>query len=200
MAAHDVLGDVYDYVREFAQIAGRVPAYRDDQIVRAQQNAMVMPPDTEFCVLSYLRSVRHGTTAETFPDEQGGVALAETLEHIVQVDIYGAEPFVPGEVTRERAQALELASRSGAGCRFFSGRGLGLLYADDVAMRPGWDDAKNYTMCYSLTLHLEQAFTITRREDYFTALNVRSVAAHDPDTRPNIPGWLQTENVDTDHT
>lgn len=198
----DLLGIVFDYIKQYAQVPGAVAAYTDDQIIRGQQNAAILPELTEFCVYTYLRGIRHGTTLEALPDENDAALVEEKVEHLVQVDLYSAEPYTPQESTRERAQALEMISRSGVGARFFEsqGAGLSLLYAEDIGLRPGWDDTKNYTACFTTILHIEQNFSIKLTELSFTGLNVRSVPAHDAAGRTNQPGWLLTENVDTDHT
>ena len=199
--ALDLLGIVFDYVKQYAQVPGTVAAYTDDQIVRGQQNAAILPELTEFCVITYLRGIRHGTTLEAFPDSKDAALLEEKVEHLVQVDLYSAEPYTPQEDTRERAQALEMISRSGVGARFFEaqGAGLSLLFAEDIGLRPGWDDTKNYTACFTTILHIEQNFSVSLTELSFTGTRVRSVPAHDAAGRVNLPGWVQTENVDTDH-
>ena len=84
----DLLGIVFDYVKQYAQVPGAVAAYTDDQIVRGQQNTAILPELTEFCVITYLRGLRHGTTLEALPDETDAARVEEKVEHLVQVDLY----------------------------------------------------------------------------------------------------------------
>lgn len=195
----DVLGIVFDFVQTFACNPPNVPAYTNEQIIRGQLNATVPPEMTEIASIVHLGTVRHGTTAESLPDNKSLADIQETAEHIVQIDLYSMEPVTPQERTIERAQVLEMIARSHRGADFFKGTGLQLLYADDVSNSPVWDDTKNYTAHYTMRLHLEQTITRRMQTDYFTGLNVRSAPAHTPEERPAPPGWLQTEPIDKDH-
>lgn len=199
----DVLGVVYDFIKTYACAGdGSAPvAYTDDQIIRGVQNATVAPEVTDFAVITHAGTVRHGTTLEGWPDMSGTSVDRELIEHIVQVDLYSAEPYTAQEVTCTRAQYLEMIARSARGVAFFEARGLSLLYADDLTQRASWDDTKNYTACYSTRLHISEIVTrTTTGDDYFTALNVQSIGAHTPATRTATAGVLWTENVDNNHT
>lgn len=194
----DILATVYDFVVQYAQDPD-LPALSGDQVIRAVQNAMIMPQNVEVVLLSNRGAIRHGTTLESPPDALSTVTLMETVEHIVDVALYSAEPAVPQEVTQRRALLLEMVARSSRGADFFTKQGLDLLYADNVNTRAEWDDTHNYNACYMLSLHIAEQIQSTYEDDYFTALNVRSTPAHDPDTRPAPPGWVQTENPDNYH-
>ena len=196
----DVIGAVYDFVKAYANNGTDVPAYTGDQIVRGVLNASVAPSVTDFAVITHTGTIRHGTTVETFPDALGKSEMQETVEHVVQVDFYSLEPLTKQEVTINRAQCLEMCARSHHGVTYFKAYSLDLMYAENVTNKPLWDETKNYTSCYSVRLHLGETLTKTVQDDYFDALRVRTVPAHDPATRPSPEGWLQTEPIDKDHS
>lgn len=195
----DILGAVYDFVKAYACNGTDVPAYTDNQIIRGVLNASVAPDVTEFAVITHTGTIRHGTTVETLPDAKSNSEIMETVEHIVQVDFYSMEPVTAQEVTINRAQCLEMCARSHHGVTYFKAYNLDLMYADNVTARPLWDETKNYTSCYTVRLHLSETLHKTVADDYFDAIRVRTVPAHDPDTRPVLPGWIQTEPIDRDH-
>ena len=196
----DILGAVYAFIKAYACNGTAVPAYTDDQIIRGVLNAAVAPEVTEFAVMTHTGTIRHGTTVETFPDALGKSEIQETVEHVVQVDFYSMEPVTAQEVTINRAQCFEMCARSHHGVSYFKAYNLDLLYAENVTNRPLWDETKNYTSCYTVRLHLGETVTKTVSDDYFDAIRVRTVPAHDPATRPAPAGWLQTEPIDKDHS
>lgn len=196
----DVMGAVYDFVKEFACNGADVPQYDDRQIVRGVLNASVAPDVTDFAVITHTGTIRHGSTVETFPDTLGKSDMLETVEHIVQVDFYSPEPLTQQEVTINRAQCLEMCARSHHGVTYLKAYHLDLLYAENVTNRPLWDETKNYTSCYTVRLHIAETLIKSVADDYFDAISVRTVPAHDPATRPSLEGWLQTEPIDKDHS
>lgn len=196
----DVMGAVYDFVKEFACNGTDVPQYEDRQIVRGVLNASVAPEVTDFAVITHTGTIRHGSTVETFPDAQGKSDMLETVEHIVQVDFYSLEPLTKQEFTINRAQCLEMCAGAHHGVTYLKAYNLDLLYAENVTNRPQWDETKNYTSCYTVRLHIAETLVKSVEDDYFDAISVRTVPAHDPDTRPSPEGWLQTEPIDNDHT
>ena len=58
----DVLAITYDFVKSFAK-GFDMPAYPDDHIVQGFQNMAALPEGThEFCVITLLNSIKHGTS------------------------------------------------------------------------------------------------------------------------------------------
>ena len=109
---------VCKFVHEFAKGDG-VPQYGKRQFVQGFQNMANPPCGThEFCTVSLLNSIRHGTgwhhwtnekTSDPEPFEQH---LEAVVEHVVQIDMCSAEPYVLPQVTAERAQILQLVAGS----------------------------------------------------------------------------------------
>lgn len=175
----DVLSAVYDFVLQYAK-SDNVPAYREEQIIIAWQNSATLPADTqEFCVISEINTVRHGTNEESAVIDDS-VTFYETLEHIIQLDFYGVNPYD----TRVRANAIEMLAFSRVATAFFSAYSdqyLTCLYADDVRNLTGLDETKTFIARYQVTLHLEERLNQAIQTDYFTNVN------------------LHLENVDVHH-
>ena len=174
----DVLDAVYDFVLACAYDQD-IPQYTEDQIIRGWQNDATLPPETqEFCIISELNTVRHGTNEETaFIDDH--VNFYETIEHVIQLDFYSPEQLY----ARGRANIIELLARSRVATTFFKAANpdLTCLYADDPRNLTGLDDTKSFVARYQLTLHLEERAKLEIPTDYFTSINIH------------------TENVDVHH-
>ena len=119
---------VCKFVHEFAKGDG-VPQYGERQFVQGFQNMANPPCGThEFCTVSLLNSIRHGTgwhhwtnekTSDPEPFEQH---LEAVVEHVVQIDMCSAEPYVLPQVTAERAQILQLVAGSNIATEYATGR------------------------------------------------------------------------------
>ena len=205
--AVDALDAVYDLVKKYAYNPSDTASVQlaDDQIIRADlNNAIATDSTTEMCIISHNGTIRHGTNHYDYATDKTDTekfleSTCELLEHIITIDFLCAEPLQKQEVTAERAQIIELLSRSPKLNDFLKSYGFSVLYADNVTIVTSWDDTKNYTIKYSVKLHIGQAFIYASESDYFTGLRVRSASAHNPETRVNIPGKLQTECVDNNH-
>ena len=157
----DVLGAVYDFVQAFAWRNDDVPQLKDDQIIRGWQNTGTLPQgSTEFCVITLLQSVRHGTPVNTaLKDDYEYSAQYEKLkEHFISVDFCSAEPYVLPQATKLRADILEMISFSPHGVEFFQkvSPALSIMYAEGVQDLSFLDPDKVYTARYQLTLHVSE--------------------------------------------
>lgn len=174
----DILGAVYDYVQAFAYLEPDVPQYRDDQIVRGWQNTAVLPQNTtEFCIITLLRTERHGKPSDRplVNDEGFAGQMWQLVEHVVQIDCCSAEPFVLPQATKLRAEQIVMISNSRYGPAYFKQQSplLNCLKAEGVSDMSFLDPDKLYTARYMCTLHLEE-IQHSRAIDVnsFTAVNL----------------------------
>lgn len=199
----DVLAITYDFVKSFAK-GFDMPAYSDDHIVQGFQNMASLPPGThEFCTITLLNSIKHGTDWHYWtnfhkddpePFEQH---LKAVIEDIVQIDMCSAEPYTQPQVTLERAQALQLAANSNLATEFYeheSGGNATCLFAEDVQNLTGFDETKTYTCRYMLRLHLGVKAHAAYEADYFTHVDVRPMALDGSNL--GTPGTILTGNID----
>lgn len=183
----DILGVVYDFIKAYAWREDDAPQYADSEIIRGWQNTGTLPQGTtQFCVITLLRSERHGAPVN-FPDlsaDHFGATVAALVEHAVQVDFCSAEPFVLPQATKTRADIIQMLAFNYFGVDFFQQADdrLRLMYADNVNDLSFLDPDKLYTARYQTVLHIsEQQYTNFLNVDYFTSVN------------------LHTENVDAHH-
>ena len=199
----DVLAITYDFVKFFAK-GFDMPAYPDDHIVQGFQNMATLPEGThEFCVITLLNSIKHGTgwhywtnvlKSDPEPFEQH---IKAVIEYIIQVDMCSAEPFTQPQVTLDRAQALQLAAGSNIGTEFYeheSGGDLTCLYAEDVQKLSGCDETKTYTCRYMLRIHLGMKAHAAYESDYFSKIAVRAMDVDGYNL--GTPGTILTGDVD----
>lgn len=157
----DVLGVMYDFVRAFSWRSADVPKLRRDQVLRGWQNLATLPADTpEFCVISLVRSVRHGfpcntpkVTAKCYEAQ-----LSTVMEHVVQADFCSASPVIDADVTRLRADLLHTVCCGRAAYDFIQGqsRDLAMLYADDVQSAAFLDPDSSYSARYFFQMHITE--------------------------------------------
>ena len=195
---------VCKFVHEFAKGDG-VPQYGERQFVQGFQNMANPPRGThEFCTVSLLNSIRHGTgwhhrtnekTSDPEPFEQH---LEAVVEHVVQIDMCSAEPYVLPQVTAERAQILQLVAGSNIATEYFenaTGGRLTCLYAEDAQDLAGFDETKSYTRRYMLRLHLAEKYDAHFDSDYFTKIDIKPMALDGSDRTE--PGAIHYGEVDT---
>lgn len=187
----DVLDAVYDFILQYAWRNDDVPQYDPGQIVRGWQNAAVLPNTTEFCVITTLSTVRHGTPVDysLVTTEEINAQYAKVSEYLIQVDFCSAEPNTLPEVTKARADIIEMLFFTHKAAEFFNQyEGLGLMYADDVRDLSYLDENKLYNARYSVTLHISNTVTSSFYEQP-SFNNVHFDTVH----VPNV------ENVDIHH-
>lgn len=186
----DILGAVYDFVLAYAK-SDDIPAYTEDQIVRGFQNMAAMPENThEFCTITLLNTVRHGTNHEFYTntadntDETLKQHFQEVLEHVIQLDFCSAEPFVLPQITQARANIIELVAGSNQATDFFENYPdengnkdlITCLYAEDLQNLTGFDETKTYTARYMVRLHLQERFSAAFDVDYFNKIAIKPMA------------------------
>ena len=195
---------VCKFVHEFVK-GDDVPQYSKSQIIQGFQNLANPPRGThEFCTVSLLNSIRHGTdwnhwTNEKISDpEPFTQRLEAVIEHMVQVDMCSAEPYVLPQVTAERAQILQLVAGSNIATEYFESATAGkltCLYAEDAQNLAGFDETKSYTVRYMLRLHLAEKYDAHFANDYFTKIDIKPMALDGSDRTE--PGAIHYGEVDT---
>lgn len=164
----DVLGCAARFIQLAASSSG-LPEFRMEQIIRGWQSLAVLPKMAEYCVISQLTSMRHGTNAYLYDDPNavvdpitgeinGNFYMGKLVEHQVQIDFFGDTAAVPIELTRRRAHVVEtLANSTEASCIFKQMNPLiSCLYADDVQSMGEMDDGHAIRHRHMLLLHLSE--------------------------------------------
>ncbi|MDE7064492.1 MAG: hypothetical protein K2O70_03355 [Desulfovibrionaceae bacterium] len=143
----DVLGAVHDFLT--ARI-GLAP----EGIVRGWQNRAALPDVSSYTVLTLLNAARRGTNIHVWSHAPEDDGLTESIRMLilydVQVDLCGLDESV---VNAQAAQLVMLA-RDAVGVEFFRERELSCLYADDPRALPFSNELQQWTVRYSVTLHL----------------------------------------------
>lgn len=158
----DLLGVMYDFVQMHAKRCADIPPLRDEQILRGWQNLATLPADTpEFCVLSMVRSVRHGMPCDIPKITKCSYSsqLHCVMEHVVQADFCSASPITDPQITETRANLLHMVCVSGISGEFLkrsSGGTLAMLYADDVQSAAFLDPDSSYTARYFFQMHITE--------------------------------------------
>lgn len=161
----DLYGAVYDFVLAFAR-----PELPPDAIYRGWRNRSALPAmSEEYAVISVLGHYRRGATVERFSapsaESDGELELTELVEADVQIDLCSN-----GDAARRRAQCLETAARSTAGCDFFAARGVGCLYATDVRDISFEGDSNQFVRRCMTTLRLSFPTGVKVAQDWFAAV------------------------------
>lgn len=161
--------DVYRAVFEFVRFAAQ-PALSEDAIYRGWQNRSALPAlSEEYAVISVLGQYRRGSTIEEFSapsaDEDGAIELRELVEADVQIDFCSAD-----DRARRRAQCIETAARSSAGCDFFKSYSIGCLYATDVRDMSFVGDSDQFVRRCMVTLRLSYITGVLVTQDWFSAV------------------------------
>lgn len=164
----DVLGAVYDFLTEYIGA---------ENIVRGWQNRSALPADVDYVVLTLINAERTGTNTHKSDPESETETISMLNHYSVQVDFCGDDET---EVMQLAAK-LVLLARDGLAVDFFNGKGMSCRYADDPRSVPFTNDQNQWTMRYSVTLHLAAWENVELASDYFGSVNV------------------QIENVDVHH-
>ena len=157
----DILGAAYDMVREFAWRNNDLPQLAEDQVLRGWQNSASLPPDsTEFCIISLLRTERHGKPANlplATADDYSAQFFC-VMEHVIQADFCGADPFEAAQAVKLRADLLCSVCHTPLACDFLRliSPDLTCLYADNPTDNSFLDMDKLYSVRYSVQMHLSE--------------------------------------------
>lgn len=161
--SNDVLGCVFRFIQDHVHDENMLPL-KDSQILRSWNSAAIAPQTSEYCILTHTGSVRHGTNVYAYRlPEEGDMGICETakfLEHFIQVDFFCSDQSAPPDLTRRRAQVLELLANSQAAPSIFSSMNerMTCLYADNVQCFNEVDEAHRMRQRHTLTLHTGEHF------------------------------------------
>ena len=172
----DVLSCVHRFILDCAMAPPDIPPLQDKQILRTWQSLAPLPDAAEYCLITLIGTIRHGTTvidyapqidpriesyltnqSQTLNDdysERGSRHLRQLYEYTVQVDFFGVDTVAPQ--TYERARLCHLLACSSEASAIFHDYNprLSCLYADDISSFGELDDGHLIRQRYSLTLHL----------------------------------------------
>lgn len=175
MKAQNLTPNIRTAIQEFLEIFA-VPDVAPENIFYGNQNNLALPPEgNDYVIYSYISSVRHGTSAEDWEQDQNddNVYLSTTTEVLVQVDCYASTlNGSDGMNAMLRAQALETVCRSHVGVQFFVDRGISLLHADDPRDTTIVGDSDNYVRRSTLMIHLSMQSQIKVSMGFFSAVDV----------------------------
>lgn len=173
--------DVYTAAYDFAQ-AFALPALPPENIIHGWQNRNHLPETTnEYAVITVLDTKRRGTNVQTFTfnpaTQEDGILVSSTLVICgVQCDFCAND-----DTARQRAQSLELVSRSPMATDFFAPYGISPLYAEDVRDLSFVDGSEQFVQRFTVALHLSFWASIAAGVGWFDRVN------------------LYTENIDVHH-
>lgn len=179
----DILSAVYDFVLKYACDAGAgVPAYDETQIVRGWQNSATLPPTVnEFCIITELNTIAHGTTSELCKTDVE-CQYKRTVEHVIQIDFISSEGITAPHATLLRANVINMLCNTSVATSFFKSfsENLTCLYCDGVTNLSSLDETKTYATRYQVVIHLAEILSTSLTVDTFSnvKLNIENVDAH----------------------
>lgn len=155
----DILGAVYDFVLKYAQGDG-VPPLKENQIIRGWQNSAVVPPQSDFIVLTLLNSYRKGRNVhiDYITETDFKETLDKLTEHVIQIDLCSNDPTVPTRLTQHRAELLETVASSYIACDFFKNydERLNFMNSDGIYSFNEMDETQNMACRYMMTFHISE--------------------------------------------
>lgn len=141
--------DLLRYCNDF--ILRYIPYIRPEKILLGYQNRVTLPADNEYILIRLDSTRRIGTNVSDW-SELGEDRLMERMlrEYVVMIDFNSDD----NDVVMEQAEMLETLGRSEFAPEFFNKYGIEFLYADEIQFLPYVDEAKQYSFCYRVQLHL----------------------------------------------
>mgnify|MGYP000991335535 CR=1 FL=1 len=112
MKAQNLSPNIRTAIQEFLEIFA-VPEVAPENIFYGNQNNLALPPEgNDYVIYSYISSVRHGTSAEDWEQDQNddNVYLSTTTEVLVQVDCYASTLNVPDGIISDSRSNGDRAS------------------------------------------------------------------------------------------
>lgn len=173
--------DVYAAMYNFALAFGK-PDLPAANIVRGWQNRGHLPQDTnEYAIITIMQGVRRGTNVTHFGFDpatvkDGTLTTAELVQCGVQFDFCADD-----DTARQRAQSVELVSRSPMAVDFLAPHSIAPLYADDVKDLSFTDGSDQFVQRFSVSLYVSFWASMEASVGWFDRIN------------------LYTENVDVHH-
>lgn len=173
--SRDLLSAVIEFVRSCCYYPpDGLPQLPLSSFVRAWQSLAQLPEGvSEYCIVTDLTQVRHGTNTYFYRDSADKVALGtlttgKLVEHQVQVDFMGTDPQTPLEWPRARASLVELIANSTEGNALLQriNPSLSLMYCDDVQSVPELDEAHNLRGRHFVVLHIGQNVLATLPQEF----------------------------------
>lgn len=175
----DLLGCVYSLVQAHARGPG-LPQLTDGQIFRAWNDATLAPPEAEFCVLTHLSSVRHGTNVHDFEVPEGDTDMGQQhmyncIEHAVQVDFFST--LQNGQnAARRRASILEIVFNSINADSIIQALNpvFCAMFAEDTMAMNELDETHGNRQRHSVTLHISETFHHAIPQRFFDTVKLRT--------------------------
>lgn len=175
----DILGCVYAYVHAHAH-GPELPQLTESQIVRSWHDAAMAPPDSEYCVLTHLSSIRHGTNVHEYEAPEGDtqtglIHMYKSIEHTVQVDFFCTLQNGQDNA-RRRATILELVFNSTNSDSYLKSynQNFSALYADDVTSFNEIDETNGNRQRHCVTLHIGETVHHAMPQQYFDAVDLHT--------------------------
>ncbi len=174
--ANDILGSVYRFILNHAHGDGISPLEKM-QILRGWQSLPTAPPFDEYCILSHLSSIRHGTNAYELIDKQqpiGQRVTAAYFEHLVQVDFLSTDDPGVAAASRMRVLITEMVVNSYDAKRLFEklNPSLSVLYCDGPVSLAELDETHRLRQRHTLTLHIGQTVKHTMPIDIVETVRI----------------------------
>lgn len=173
--------DIYTVMHEYISIFS-TPILPSDNIIIGWQNRSYLPLNTnEYAVISIIDTRRRGTNVQDWskdPDSEEKLTVKELelVECSIQIDFCS-----DNNNAQQRAQTIELVTRSQLGVKFFKLYGIAPLYADGIRDISYVDQSKQFVRRFMTTVHI----------CYWTGVSTALDAITDFS--------LHIENVDVEH-
>ena len=163
----DVNAAVYGFIQTYC-----LPALREDCIISGNQNRFALPDGgVDYAVFTILNTARIGSNKETHhwdPNTEDDLVI-ETSElklMAVQFDFYG-------EDARQRADTVEMLSRSDIGVNWFRAHRIGCQYATDPTDQTGVDGSEQFVTHFSVDLCLTAWATFSVTVPWFDDVDLQ---------------------------
>lgn len=185
----DIFGVMFRLIKTYAHNGSDIPPLQDEQIIRARQSLVLSSKFSEYCVLTLLSSIRHGTNAyqNNAPgsgSDLGNVTMSKCIEHMMQVDFLGIDPLIKQYIPMQRASIFESIVNSDIGVTFVKSINplLSILYTDDIQSSAELNESHLFRDRYSVVVHLNEHHDLSVPLAYIDNIDLR------------------TENIDVHHS
>ncbi len=174
--ATDLLGCVYRFVRDYA-FDDHAPKLSDEQILRGWQSLPTAPPSNEFCIITHLSTVRHGSNAYRVVDSNaadGARVTAAMYEHLVQIDYLSTDDYAAAAASRRRVLIAEMMLNAYYVNSLFKhlNPAFSVLYCDAPNSLAEIDDTHRLRQRHTLTLHIGQTVELAMPIDIVETVRI----------------------------
>lgn len=178
------------------------PEVKKGCVLWGNQNNIALPAKSNEYVIYFLLSTqRHGSNITTYDSDGETTDEDVELEYTVQVDCYaGIDGKSDGDNAQQRAQTLEILSRSLEAYEYLKKYGLHVLYVEPPRDTTIVDDDNTYIRRWTVTLHLAGHTVLTLDSPGFTEVSVKSnvITTQDQaETQDPASNVLGVSNLDT---